>query len=299
MTDKTLLVDIKRNALDDGPGIRTLLFFKGCPLSCVWCQNPEAKSPLKEISFNKDSCSECGTCLKVCNQDAIDFSNKYRIDRSLCNLCGKCIEVCPNYALEFVGQEYSIKELLEIILKDKIFYKNSGGGVTFSGGEPLYHIDYIKELVKELKKEDIHVCLETSGYYNRDKFYEFVLPFIDLIYFDLKIYNPKLHARYCKVSNERILENFEDIIKNKSIEILPRIPLIPNITDTDDNLSNLVNYLKTLNIKKIGLLPYNPLWLSKPEKIGIKPSYDYSEWLNNKDKKRIKLIFSDFEFNDF
>ena len=299
MTDKTLLVDIKRNALDDGPGIRTLLFFKGCPLSCVWCQNPEAKSPLKEISFNKDSCSECGTCLKVCNQDAIDFSNKYRIDRSLCNLCGKCIEVCPNYALEFVGQEYSIKELLEIILKDKIFYKNSGGGVTFSGGEPLYHIDYIKELVKELKKEDIHVCLETSGYYNRDKFYEFVLPFIDLIYFDLKIYNPKLHARYCKVSNEKILENFEDIIKNKSIEILPRIPLIPNITDTDDNLSNLVNYLKTLNIKKIGLLPYNPLWLSKPEKIGIKPFYDYSEWLTKEEKKEIKEIFSDFKFKDF
>ncbi|TKJ24963.1 MAG: glycyl radical-activating protein [Promethearchaeota archaeon Loki_b31] len=298
MTDKTLLVDIKRNALDDGPGIRTLLFFKGCPLSCVWCQNPEAKSPFKEISFNKDSCSECGTCLKVCNQDAIDFSNKYRIDRSLCNLCGKCIEVCPNYALEFVGQEYSIKELLEIILKDKIFYKNSGGGVTFSGGEPLYHIDYINELVKELKKEDIHVCLETSGYYNRDKFYEFILPYIDLIYFDLKIYNPKLHARYCKVSNESILENFEDIIKNKSIEILPRIPLIPNITDTDENLSNLANYLKTFKIKKIGLLPYNPLWLSKPEKIGIKPSYDYTAWLDNKDKERIKSIFSDFEFND-
>jgi len=299
MTDKTLLVDIKRNALDDGPGIRTLLFFKGCPLSCVWCQNPEAKSPFKEISFNKDSCSECGTCLKVCNQDALDFSNKYRIDRSLCNLCGKCIEACPNYALEFVGQEYSIKELLEIILKDKIFYKNSGGGVTFSGGEPLYHIDYINELVKELKKEDIHICLETCGYYNREKFYEFILPYIDLIYFDLKIYNSELHARYCKVSNERILENFEDIIKNKSIEILPRIPLIPNITDTDDNLSNLVNYLKTLNIKKIGLLPYNPLWLSKQEKIGIKPSYDHSEWLDNKCKERIKSIFSDFEFNDF
>ena len=299
MIEKTLLVDIKRNALDDGPGIRTLVFFKGCPLSCIWCQNPEAKSPFKEISFNKNSCSECGTCLKVCTQDAIDFSNKNRIDRSLCNLCGKCIEVCPNYALEFVGQEYSTKDLLEIILKDKIFYKNSGGGVTFSGGEPLYHINYIHELVKELKKEDIHICLETSGYYNRDKFYEFILPYIDLIYFDLKIYNPKLHARYCKVSNEMILENFEDIIKNKSIEILPRIPLIPNITDTDENLNNLANYLKSLNAKKIGLLPYNPLWLAKPEKIGINPSYDCSEWLDNKDKQRIKSIFSDFKINDF
>jgi len=299
MIDKTLLVDIKRNALDDGPGIRTLVFFKGCPLSCVWCQNPEAKSPFKEISFNRDSCSECGTCLKVCNQDAIDFSNKNRIDRSLCNLCGKCIEVCPNNALEFVGQEYSTKDLFEIILKDKIFYKNSGGGVTFSGGEPLFHINYIHKLVKELKNEDIHICLETSGYYNRDKFYEFILPYIDLIYFDLKLYNPKLHTRYCKVSNEKILENFEDIIKNKSIEILPRIPLIPNITDTDENLNSLANYLKSLNAKKIGLLPYNPLWLDKPEKIGIMPSYDYSEWLNNKNKERIKSIFSDFEFNDF
>jgi len=115
----------------------------------------------------------------------------------------------------------------------------------------------------------------------------------------LKIYNPKLHTRYCKVSNERILENFEDIIKNKSIELLPRIPLIPNITDTDENLNNLANYLKSLNFKKIGLLPYNPLWLAKPEKIGIKPSYDYSEWLTKKKKKEIKEIFSDFEFNDF
>ena len=299
MIEKTLLVDIKRNALDDGPGIRTLVFFKGCPLSCIWCQNPEAKSPFKEIFFTKSSCSECGTCLKACNQGAIAFSNKYRIDRSLCNLCGKCIEVCPNNALEFVGQEYSTKDLLEIILKDKIFYKNSGGGVTFSGGEPLYHINFINKLVKELKKENIHICLETSGYYNRDKFYEFILPYIDLIYFDLKIYNPKLHARYCKVSNEMILENFEDIIKNKSLEILPRIPLIPNITDTDENLNSLANYLKSLNVKKIGLLPYNPLWLAKSEKIGIIPSYDHSEWLDNKNKERIKSIFSDFEFSDF
>lgn len=299
MLDKTLFIDIKRNALDDGPGIRTLIFFKGCPLSCVWCQNPEARSPYKEISFNKDSCSECGTCLKVCDQDAIDFSYRFRIYRSKCNLCGKCIEACPNFALKFVGQEYSIKDLLEIILKDRIFYKNSGGGVTFSGGEPLYHLDYVKELVKELKREAIHICIETCGYYNRDQFNKFILPYIDLIYFDLKIFDPKLHAKYCKVSNEKILTNFEDVLKKKSIEILPRIPLIPNITDTDDNLNQLVNYLKTLNIKKIGLLPYNPLWVSKPETIGIKPFYDYSEWLDNNNKERIKSFFSDFEFNDF
>jgi len=299
MINKTLLVDIKRNALDDGPGIRTLIFFKGCPLSCVWCQNPEAKSPFLELLFDKQMCSQCGSCIESCNQDAIDFGYKFRIDRSKCTLCGNCVKVCPNTALRLIGKEYTIFDLMEMILKDKVFYDNSGGGVTLSGGEPLSHINYTNQLVKELKKEDIHVCIETSGYYNREKFYEFILPYIDLIYFDLKIYNPKLHARYCKVANERILENFEDIIKNKSIEILPRIPLIPGITDTDENLSYLANFLKSLNVKKIGLLPYNPLWLDKPEKIGITQSYNYSEWLDNKDKERIKLIFSDFEFNDF
>jgi len=299
MINKTLLVDIKRNALDDGPGIRTLIFFKGCPLSCVWCQNPEAKSPFLELLFDKQMCSQCGSCIESCNQDAIDFGYKFRIDRSKCTLCGNCVKVCPNTALRLIGKEYTIFDLMEMILKDKVFYDNSGGGVTLSGGEPLSHINYTNQLVKELKKEDIHVCIETSGYYNREKFYEFILPYIDLIYFDLKIYNPKLHARYCKVSNERILENFEDLVKNKSIEILPRIPIIPGITDTNENLSNLANYLKSLNVKKIGLLPYNPLWLDKPEKIGTKQSYDYSEWLDNKDKERIKNIFSDFEFNDF
>ncbi len=297
--NKILIVDIKRNALDDGPGIRTLVFFKGCPLSCVWCQNPEARSPFKEISFNVNLCSECKACLEVCNQKAINFSYKFRVDRSKCNLCGNCVEICPNSALKFVGQEYSIRELLKILLQDRVFYKNSGGGVTLSGGEPLYHIDYVGELVKELKREEIHICIETCGYYNRDKFYELVLPFTDLIYFDLKIYKPKLHAQHCKVSNERILANFEDLIKNKSIEILPRIPIIPGITDSNENLSKLANYLKMLEIKRIKLLPYNPLWLSKSAMIGIKPLYDYSDWLDNNNKERIKSFFSNFEFDDF
>ena len=117
MIDKTLIVDINRNALDDGPGIRTLIFFKGCPLSCVWCQNPEAKSPLLELSFDIELCSKCGICSKSCNQSAISFEYKYRIDRSKCNLCGICVDECPNSALKFVGKEYSIEELMKIILK--------------------------------------------------------------------------------------------------------------------------------------------------------------------------------------
>ena len=299
MIDKTLIVDIKRNALDDGPGIRTLIFFKGCPLSCVWCQNPEAKSPYLELSFDKQMCSECGSCIAFCTQDAIDFEYKFRIDRSKCNLCGICVENCPNSALTLVGKSYSIKELMEIILKDKIFYDNSKGGVTLSGGEPLYHVNYVHNLLKELRKANIHSCIETAGLYNREKFEEYIRPHVDLIYFDLKIFNPKLHAYYCKVSNERILENFESLIKQGVIEILPRIPLIPSITDTKENLRALAEYLNILNVKKIGLLSYNPLWLSKSEKIGIEHKYYHSEWLSKEKKEEIKEIFSNFTFKDF
>jgi len=298
MTKKPLIVEIKRNALDDGPGIRTLIFFKGCPLSCVWCQNPEAKSPAMELSFDRDKCIECEMCLTRCEQNAIDFDYEYRIYRSLCNLCGACINICPNDALRVVGKEYTIEELVKIVLKDKVFFDNSNGGVTFSGGEPLYHIDYIHDLLIKLKENKIHTCIETCGFYNRSKFNERILKYVDLIYFDLKIYNSKLHAQYCKVLNDKILENFEDLLK-KNIEILPRIPLIPTITDTDQNLTDLADYLRSLNIRKIALLPYNPLWLSKPEKIGIKSLYTHSEWISNKKKEKIKAYFSDFDFKDF
>jgi len=299
MSNQPLIVDVKRNALDDGPGIRTLIFFKGCPLSCIWCQNPEAKSPFKELYFDKELCSECQKCLEVCDQKAIKFDYKYRIDRSLCTLCGNCIEVCTNSALKFVGKEYSINELIEIILKDKIFYDNSGGGITFSGGEPLYHMEFIHKLLKKLKEHKINVCIETCGFYNRSKFNELILPLVDLIYFDLKLFNSKIHAQYCKVSNERILENFEDLINNSSIEVLPRIPLIPGITDTDENLSSLSKYLNSLGINQIRLLPYNPLWLDKPEKIGIKPLYHHQTWLSEEEKKRVKSHFLNFITNDF
>jgi pyruvate formate lyase activating enzyme len=298
MTEKALIVDIKRNALDDGPGIRTLIFFKGCPLSCVWCQNPEAKSPRMELSFDRDKCIECEMCLTRCEQNAIDFDYEYRIYRNLCNLCGACINICPNDALKVVGKEYTIEELVKIVSKDKVFFDNSNGGVTLSGGEPLYHIKYVHDLLSKLKINKIHTCVETCGFYNRSKFNELILPYVDLIYFDLKIYDPKMHSQYCKVSNEKILENFEDLLK-KDKEVLPRIPLIPTITDTDKNLIELAEYLSSLNIRKIALLPYNPLWLSKPEKIGITPLYTHSKWITNNKKEKIKVYFSDFDYNNF
>lgn len=296
---KSLIVDIKRNALDDGPGIRTLIFFKGCPLSCVWCQNPETQSIKQEIKFEGVYCAGCGKCVEVCEQEAINLQYKYRIKRDICNLCGRCIEVCPNQAYGFVGKEYSIEELMDIILKDKVFYDNTGGGVTFSGGEPTVHFEFLGNLLIELKKKGIHSCLETCGFFNLENLEKKLLPHLDLIYYDLKIFDPKEHEQYCGVSNEIIFKNFEYLIEKQEVKILPRIPLIPGITTSRQNLKKLKYYLKSKNIKKIGLLPYNPLWLSKPNQIGVELKYDYSKSLNKNEKIKIKEIFSEFEFNDF
>jgi pyruvate formate lyase activating enzyme len=296
---KTLIVNIKRNSLDDGPGIRTVIFFKGCPLSCVWCQNPETKTASQEISFEKQNCLKCKECIEECKLGAIDFSNKYRINRELCILCGECINVCKGEALSFIGKEYSTDELITIILKDKPFYDNSGGGITLTGGEPTFHMEYLHDLLKKIKENNIHVCLETCGYYNHETFKKLILPYVDLIYFDLKILLDEMHKRYCRVSNEIIKNNFEELIKQQQVEILPRIPLIPKVTATEYNLTDFARYLKSLNITEIGLLPYNPLWLSKNDVIGVTSEYKRSKWMTQKEKFKVKSIFSEFKFRDF
>jgi pyruvate formate lyase activating enzyme len=188
---------------------------------------------------------------------------------------------------------------MDIILKDKVFYRNSGGGVTFSGGEPTMHMTYLHKLLKQLNKKEIHTCLETCGYYNPSEFNKLILPYLDLIYFDLKLYNQEDHNQFCKTLNWKILNNFEELINKKNVEVLPRIPLIPDITATKENLRGWVKYLKSHHIQKIALLPYNPLWISKAETIGKMLEYNHSKWLSDKDKKQIKDIFKDFDYRDF
>lgn len=292
-----LIVNIKRNSLDDGPGIRTVIFFKGCPLSCVWCQNPETKSAAQELSFVKENCNECEKCMQACEQEAI--SKKLVIERLKCNLCGACIETCPTGALNFVGKEYSVEELLETILKDKVFFENSGGGITLTGGEPTFHMAFLNALLMKVREHGIHACLETCGYYNRDKFNELILPYVDLIYFDIKIFDSETHQKYCGVPNEIILSNLRNLLKHQEVSVLPRIPLIPKITATRQNLQAISNFLNSLGIEELGLLPYNPMWLQKVETIGASLDYNRNRWLTDKEKKSIKNIFRNFKFRDF
>ncbi len=273
MAKTPLILEIKGNSLDDGPGIRGVIFFKGCPLDCVWCHNPESKSPNVEISYDPDRCIACDTCIETCPVKAISKENLFFIDRSKCILCFECVDNCPSGALEKVGTEMSVKEVFDTIIKYEAFYKSSGGGVTLSGGEPTMHMEFISELLGMLKKKGIHTLVETCGHFNLESFMTLVYPLVDTLYYDIKLFNEDEHRKYCGVSNKKILENFKALNKmsNKdTMELVPRTPLVPRITDTRSNMEAIATFLKSLGIRKAQLLAYNPLWHKKNYKIGKK-----------------------------
>jgi pyruvate formate lyase activating enzyme len=293
-----LILEIKGNSLDDGPGIRTVVFFKGCPLSCIWCHNPESKDPGLEISFDEKACIKCDTCLDVCKGKALSRNNPHFIDRSLCNLCLDCTGACPSGALSRVGLEMSIDDIVNKVLADKPFFDNSGGGVTLSGGEPTMFMDYTADLLMKLKDAGIHTLIETCGLFNFDAFKKKVLPYVDAIYFDIKLYDTQDHHRYCGMRNESILNNLERLLAEASSDkkmILPRIPLIPGITDTEANLCSIALYLKGLGVHSADILSYNPLWFEKCSKIGLDTPFQTDNakktWISKERLLRAKEIF--------
>lgn len=266
-----LILEVKGNSLDDGRGIRSVVFYKGCPLSCVWCHNPESKKTQVEISFDPKECINCGTCREVCPEGALSHANQYYIDRKKCNLCFLCVEACPAGALDRVGREMPVDVLLKKILPDKPFFDTSGGGVTLSGGEPTLFMEFTSQLLLALKRQNIHTLLETCGYFDFDKFMDKLYPHLDAIYYDIKIMDSVEHKKYCKTPNERILENFTRLAclaKQDGKVLLARTPLVPGITDNEKNLTQIASFLKNLNIAEAALLAYNPLWHEKSDKIG-------------------------------
>jgi len=275
-----LILEIKGNSLDDGPGIRSVVFYKGCPLSCVWCHNPESKKAAVEISFDAKTCIGCGACREVCPKNALARDNPFYIDRSKCDLCFLCLDVCPSGALDSVGKAMSINDIMKIILPDKPFFDTSGGGVTLSGGEPTLFMDFTSGLLKSLKQNNIHTLLETCGFFDIHKFMDRLYPYLDAIYFDIKIIDREVHKKYCGVSNEKILDNFRYLFRqaaNDGKMFLPRTPLIPDMTDTENNIRDIASFLKSLNIIEAALLAYNPLWHEKSDKVGVNDPYKHSK----------------------
>lgn len=272
-----LILEIKGNSLDDGPGIRSVVFFKGCPLSCRWCHNPESKYTGPELGFEAEDCIACDTCMETCPESALSRNNPFFVDRERCSLCFACVDTCPSGALSRVGKPMTVDDILQATLKDKTFFDNSGGGVTLSGGEPTLFPDFTSELLKAFKKAGVHTLVETCGRFDLKGFKEKIHPFIDLIYYDIKLMDAGVHAHFCGVPNHRILANFRDLIKQSRdgfAEVLPRTPLIPGITDTQQNLSGIAEFLAECHAAEIQLLPYHPLWQTKNRKIGRKDSLE-------------------------
>jgi len=300
--DTALIFEVKGNSLDDGPGIRTVVFFKGCPLDCVWCHNPESKSGRIALSFDKEACIMCDACREVCTANALSRDNPYYIDRDKCTLCMSCVEECPSGSLSPVGRYWTTQELIAEVEKDIPFFHTSGGGITLSGGEPTRYMNFIARFLKEVAPREINILLETCGLFDLQHFLENVYPWLNIIYFDIKLFDEDKHRHYCGASNRSILENFTELSKRcrkDGVELLPRVPLVPGITATRDNLTAIARFLKGLDIHQVGLLSYNPLWFDKCDKIGEKSSCEdmpaMTQWMPTEQIEQCRAIFKGFD----
>ena len=278
---KGLIFDIERFSLQDGPGIRTTVFMKGCPLRCPWCHNPESQLPYPELLLDAERCNLCGKCLEVCSSGAIEISSgRMEISRERCDLCGKCAEVCPSNAVRICGKYMSVDEVVEMVLRDRDFYEFTGGGVTISGGEPLNQPDFLFELLKNLREREIDVCLDTSGFADDEAVME-AMKYVNTFLYDVKTLDPEKHLKLTGVQLEPILKNLELIIERRSqygVDLIVRIPLIMGVNfSSPRELTETIKLLSRKGIKQFELIPYHRFgekkyrFLGREYNLSIKP----------------------------
>ena len=289
---KSVVYNIQRMSVHDGPGIRTIVFLKGCPLDCKWCHNPESKNIKPILLFDINKCIGCKKCSIVCDLHKFDKDYNHYIDREKCILCGKCVNECVG-ALEICGKERSIDEIVKEVKKDKDYYDNSNGGVTISGGEPLIHKDFLLNLLKKLKENNINVCIETSGYSNFNVIEE-INEFVDIFLYDIKETNDEKHIEYTKVSNKLIVENLYKL-NNLNSKIILRCPIIPTVNNNQNHYKNIAQIANDLDkVIQIDLEPYHPLGISKCALIGENYSFNHKEFLDEKEIKTAKKVIEKY-----
>ena len=270
-----IIFDFKRYAIHDGPGIRTTVFLKGCPLNCDWCHNPEGKANTSEFMWWKDRCLSCHDCVQACPQEAISFSNDdIFLDPAACNFCNACTDVCHSQALMRVDREMTLNEVMDELEKDRPFFEESGGGVTFSGGEPLMQPDFLLKLLQACKTRGIHTAVDTCGF-ARFEDLERISPFVDLFLYDLKLIDDEKHIKHTGVSNGRILQNLRKLAQQHA-NIIVRVPLIPGINDSSADRHALEDFLLSLeSIQGVCILPYHKAGIAKAKRLlrDVSPSF--------------------------
>jgi pyruvate formate lyase activating enzyme len=275
---KEFVFNIQRYSVHDGPGIRTTVFLKGCPLTCFWCQNPESQKKRPEVLLNKTICTRCGRCVHVCLSGANSLSEKSStIDRDKCVGCGKCVEVCLSQCRTLVGKAMTVDEVADEVLRDKKFYENSGGGVTLSGGDPIMQPEFALQVLQKCKEHGLHTAIETCGFTSWP-ILEGLLAYTDLCLYDIKCLDPMKHQNATGKPNQPIIENAKKIAKSKKMMV--RVPLVPGFNDSVEDIRAIVLFVKdelNLNPSDIDLLPYNKLGEGKYERLdrnGVRPSLE-------------------------
>ena len=273
------ILNIQHFCVDDGPGIRTTVFFKGCPLRCIWCHNPESHQSEQEILYRAERCRSCGACAAVCPQGAHTLAQNHKYDRNRCRRCGSCTAVCPVCALERVGENKTVDEIMEEILSDRAFYAASRGGVTLSGGEPTAQPDLCEALLKACRSEGLHTCIETCAWCPTEVMRR-MIPHTDLFLVDFKLSDDDAHRRYTGVSNRQILENLT-LLREQNTPVVLRCPLIPDINTSVTHYNRIAELANTHpNILRIDLEPYHPLGIGKSEALGKPAAYRNPDFLD-------------------
>ena len=268
MSTQGLIFAIERTSLHDGPGLRTTVFLKGCPLSCLWCHNPESQTFSPELYYFNEKCVRCGICVHVCSINCHTISNdKHEINRVNCIGCGECVRVCPYSALELKGEKMDVEAVIAAVEEDRDFYETSGGGMTVSGGEPLAQFEFTKNLLSLMKKRQIHTCLETSGFAPTEKIIE-IKDSVDIFLYDFKESDPDRHLQYTGVDNTLILKNLFELDR-LGCKIILRCPIIPGMNDRPSHLLEIAKLAEKLkNVLEINIMAYHPFGESKSKRIG-------------------------------
>lgn len=277
------VLEIERFAVHDGPGIRTVVFLQGCPLHCPWCANPESQSLKSQLRYLKKTCIQCGSCIASCPSGNIVFVEGYPIFRSSnCVSCGICVDACPQNAVRFSSLSFTVSQVLETVLRDKDYYDNSGGGVTFSGGEAFLQFDGLMEMLMLSKSYNIHTAVETCGHVTPDRIRK-ALPWVDLFLFDIKHADPEILKSVVGADFRIIETNLRFIATNAPHKIIARVPVIPGFNFNDSDMKDIFNLLLNLGVKQVHLLPYHTLGVDKYIQLGLSYPYPYKKMLTMED----------------